>query len=576
MIMGAFVFPNKAGRFCGRAIARALFPPASATEERLAAALIYVWVLALAWRLQGFYVVPSLDWFGFRNTALSIMNFRSPANFARAPFFPLLMYAFHFVAPAASRDPMLFGAEVINVLAGLVAVVLTYRLARPVLGRWSLLVIWLLTNSYVFQESLWAPLLETLYLVTVLATLLSLGKGRYRTYLFAAAAAATRYEAIALVPLALFFDRAFLREKRRLWWAAFAALVPVGAWLALSARNSLLVNPYVEIMYFGRPVGIKFLKTLAGGLYETTWSKLVFFKHGATLAAAGGVAWLAARGGRTFRGYLVFAAVFVAVHMAFPYSWSRYTHTLLPLLFVALVAGGRWAFRLASAKAAAAKVWLYLGALAGATAAAAAAYVVWDYRASGGPLWWLNVVTPTLLLVVAAACAARGPAGGAPRRRLAAALAVALLMPFLYGNKRNFAGRYEGARYELAIYPAMAEWFDAGEAGPRKISIAAPWLLRYYLERKDVAVEGLDPFIENGRRLSTASLKGEGIDYVIYDSWFCENPDTVAKWGSDVWVSVRRRGGDARLIKTIRRGGDVAEIYAVTSAAQEEENEHAD
>jgi hypothetical protein len=553
-----------------------MFPPASEPGERVVAALIYVWVFALACRLQGFYAVPSLDWFGFRDTALSIARFASPPNFARAPFFPLLMYAFHFLAPPGSRDPMLFGAEAINVLGGLVAVVLAYRLVRPVLGRWSLVVVWLLGNSFVFQESLWSPLLETLFLVTVLATLLSMGKGRYETYLFAAAAAATRYEAIALIPIALFFDRGFIREKRRLWLAAVGALAPVGMWLAVSMKSSLLVNPYVELMYFGQPVGIKYLKTLISGLYEPAWSKLIFFKHAASVAAIVGVAWLTARGGKRFRGYLVFAAAFVAVHMVFPYSWSRYTHTLLPLLFAALVVGGRTAYRRLGEKRSNTKISYYVAAFACAVGAAAAAYVVWGYHVNRWPLLGLNVVMPTLLLVVATLYAARGPKETAPRRWLAAALTFALLIPYLYGNKKTFAERYEGVRYELAVYPATAEWFDVEVAGAPKISIAAPWLLRYYLKRKDVAVKGLDPFTDGGRRLSVGSLKCHGVDYVVYDSWFCENPDTVRKWGGDVWSSVRRGEGDVRLVKKIRRGKDVAEIYAVINGASDEESGHAE
>lgn len=568
-------FLSRVGRSLGRAVSRALFPPASEPEERVVAALIYVWVFALACSLQGFYAVPSLDWFGFRDTALSIVKFASPPNFARAPFFPLLMYAFQFLAPSGSGDPMLFGAEVINVLGGLVAVVLAYRLVRPILGRWSLVVVWLLGNSFVFQESLWSPLLETLYLVTVLATLLSIGKGRYGTYLFAAAAAATRYEAVALIPIALFFDRGHLREKRWLWLAAVGALVPVGAWLALSMKNSLLVNPYVEIMYFGRLVGIKYLKTLTSGLYEPAWSRLIFFKHAASVAAVVGVAWLAARGGKGLRAYLVFAAAFVAVHMAFPYSWSRYTHTLLPLLLAALVAGGRTTFRLLGEKRLNTRVSYYVAAVVCAVGGAAAAYVVWNYHVNGWPLLWLNVVTPALFLVVVTSCAARGSRGAASRRWLAAALTFALLIPYFYGNKKTFAERYEVARYDLAIYPAMAEWFNVEAAGPPEISIAAPWLLRYYLKRTDVAVRGLDPFIE-GRRLSVDSLKCHGVDYVVYDSWFCENPDTVHKWGGDVWSSVRRGEGNVLLVKTIRRGKDVAEIYAVINAVNGEENRHAD
>lgn len=497
--------------------------------------------------------VPEFDFFGFREVAAGMARLEVPTYFKRGPLYPLLMTAWPF--RFADADRFLQGAEVVNLLAALGALLMVYRWGRGVVGRGAALAAVIVGCCSLYPEFTAQPLCEMTFLFFILAAVAGAGRGTGWAYLAAGAAAATRYEAIVIVPLVLAADAGWWRRKPRLFLFAVAALAPVGAWLLAGALRGPAFNPYVAQMVALPPTGVEFFKTLASVLYPAAATKAVFLSYVLIAVAVVGAVYLVARGGAGARVYAGFVVFYVVVHLLFPFSFSRFVLPIFPFIAVSLVAGGRVIFRGAAGVIESRRwVWFAGGAVLAAWAAGVA---VWSRpaAAAGTGRFWGAYALP-LAFVVAAVAAALWPRRGAFESRVFAGASVALAVLTLYVNAqtRSWAGKWDYIRWHGASVRATAEWLgNIGGAGD-KVCTAWPGIVAYYS-----APAGLSTVrpaaVRRGKKAPFPERAGKArVQFLCYDSISSESG-----YVNDLYVA----WAGVTLLEPFAAGQDVGRYYFI-------------
>ncbi len=462
--------------------------------------------------------VPEFDFFGFREVAAGMARLEVPAYFKRGPVYPLLMTAWPF--RFADADRFLQGAEVVNLLAALGALLMLYRWGRGVVGRGAALAAVIAGCCSLYPEFTAQPLCEMTFLFFILAAVAGAGRGTGWAYLAAGAAAATRYEAIVIVPLVLAADASYWRRKPRLFLYAAAALAPVSAWLLAGALRGGGVNPYVAQMVALPPTGVEFFKTLATILYPAAGTKAVFLSYVLIAVAVVGAVYLVARGGAGARVYAGFVLFYVVVHLLFPFSFGRFVLPIFPFIAVSLVAGGRVIFR-GAAGVIKPRRWVWFAG--GVVFAAWGASVVVSSRPAAaawaaGQFWGAYALP--LAFVVAAVTASLWPRRGTFESRVFAGAAVALAVLTLYVNAqaRSWAGKWYYTRWHGASLRAAAEWLGDIAGPDDKVCTAWPGLVTYY--SAPAGLSAVRPAaVRRGKKAPFPERAGRArIQFLCYDS----------------------------------------------------------
>ena len=429
--------------------------------------------------LFDFYVLPHNDFIQFAKPAHKILNLQPFENYKILPLFPL---AIALVSCFIPGDPtLLHAAQAVNLLSSLVFLVFFWRLGRLLLPRvWPLVVIWLIINPY-FLEFTLQPLMNIFLLAMVTPALLAMAQRQDRAFPWGGLAALGRYDCALLAPV-MGLCR-FLESGRRWRYLLYGVLpmVPLAAWLGLSALHSRLINPYIEqLVELDQPMAFKPLLLMllrmlygrdAGGWDAVLWWELLI---GLLLAAAVGLGfwklwrrdrWLALSMGAFVVTYFGMHAVFVAANY-------RYNYPILPflLLLIFLPAEGACA-RAAEDKSTPAKVPLFL-----APAAGIAALGLWRFW--GGHAWWL-----WLFACVYLACffLFRPPVPGRQppfRRNMILNLLLALgITVSLFLQLGVWVQIYQATKWRLSEFVAVKEWMDQHARPGDKILMPEAWYL---------------------------------------------------------------------------------------------------
>lgn len=537
---------------------------AAPTERALVAALL---VFAFVFLLSNynFFAAPPPDFLSFRAAAVSLAQLELPASFKRAPVYPAAMALVRLVAPGP--DPFLTAASVVNIFAALAVLALAYYWTRPRLGRWALLAVALVATSSQFPLLAALPLCEMAYVALILAAVATAGRGSGWAYLWAGAAAATRYEALALIPLVALCDVLHWRRRPRLIFYALLAVVPAGAWLLVGYARTGSLNPYVEEIWALGTGGWAFPRALVASFYEParpgSWVVTALF---AAVAAIGCVK-LAVRGSAGERAYLGFAVVYTLVHVVFPFSFQRFVFPVWPILVLAFLEGGKvlWA---GGGKLRLGRWWYAAAAVACGAFVAALGWRLATWRGgSPGTLFFAGLVP----LAGLAACAAWGVAGARlePRRWALAAAALVAIGLFADGNFRAYVDEREAIKYHRASVKETALWL-ARAAGRNDVVIAAdPYLFGYYFGPAGPAARPPASFRTADFALFTARARRAGVTYVCYDSVTGRDPGGyfAAAAGAGVLqpLSAGRDLGRYYFVAKVESPGEYVYIYRLAA-----------
>lgn len=512
----------------------------------LAALLAYAFAFVLAH--YNFPAAPPSDFFSFRGPAASFAKLEVPDSFKRAPAFPAALALVRLVMPGP--HPYLAAANLLNLLASAGVLALAYYWARPRLGRGAPLLVALVAVYSQFPILAALPLCEMGYLLFILAAVATAGRGTGWPYLWAGLAAATRYEALALIPLLALADLGRWRERPRLLLYAALAAFPTAAWIVGGSSHTASPNPYLEEIGALEASGAAFPLELAASVFDPAKS----WMWGITVVLAAvtvvGFARIAARGGPGERVYLAFAAAYTVIHIIFPFSSRRFVFPIWPILAYGLVEGGRVVYA-AAARLRLGRAWYAVGAAGLAAGALGLAYrLVLSRPAPLAEMAFAGVIP----LAGLAACAAWAVGGREARARRWAGVGVAVLALALFVDRSAdfFWREREALRSVRGSTRAAAEWLAAA-AGPEDVIVANdPDLFRYYMAERGLHVRPPASFRTDDFGRFTREARGAGVSYVCYDS----------RSGRDPHGYFASRMG-APLLAPLAAGRDVGRYYFV-------------
>ncbi len=526
--------------------------------------VIVGYALLFILRHYNFMAVPQPDYFSFRDVARSFARLSWPFYFKRAPLYPALIAVGALVAPG--RDPFLTAAAAGNVVAAGAVLALTYFWARRSASRWAPLVVALVATFSQFPLLAAIPLCETVLLLLILAAALSAGRGSGWTYLWAGAAAATRYEALALIPLVALADIAYWRRRRLIAYAA-AAAVPVAAWLLAGYVKTGSLNPYVDEIQALYLSGWAFPRELLSSFFEV--GKPARWPLAGAFAAVTllGLARLAARGHAGERVYVAFAVIYTTVHIIFPFSFRRFVLPLWPLLALAFVVGGRALF---SAVGRLRGRWLW-PAVTALFAGAAAAGVAWRLSVNIYMPWQTTFFVGVLPLVGLIICVLWGAAGGPSGARRAAAVAAAALVVTLIfdSNFSRFVAERRALRTDRAALKSAATWLRRA-ADPNDIIVASDArLFAYYFGPAGPKARKPASFHAKNFTRFTAKARRAGVAYVCYDSISAADPEGYFTARSGAALLLPLAGGRDRppyyFLARVQAPGEYVLIYRLSA-----------
>lgn len=512
-----------------------------------------------------FYVAPPPDFLSFRAAAVSLAQVEFPESFKRAPVYPAAMALVRLVAPGP--DPFLTAASVINVFAALAVLALTYYWTRPRLGRWAPLAAALVATSSQFPLLAALPLCEMAYLALILAAVATAGRGSGWAYVWAGAAAATRYEALALIPLVALCDVPSWRSRPRVILYALLAVVPAAAWLLVGYARTGSLNPYLEEIQALAAAGWAFPQALVASFYEPARPGLWVVTGAFGALAAVGCVKLAARGSAGERAYLGFAVVYSLVHVVFPFSFQRFVLPLWPILVLAFLEGGKVLYR-AAAKLRLGKWWYAAAAFSFGVFAAGLGWRLVAWRGGSPETLFFAGLAP---LAVLAACVAWGGAGARlePRRWALAAAALVAVGLFAGDSFREYVDERETIKYHRASVKEVALWLARAAGRDAAVITADPYLFDYYAgpagpEARPPASFGTEDFA-----LFTARARRAGVTYVCYDSVSGRNAGGYFARGAGVGVlrplAAGRGLGRYYFIAKVETPGEYAYVYRLAA-----------
>jgi hypothetical protein len=240
-------------RKAAAAKAQPLSIPSDDAKERyfvlFVAAVLLVFGAYQSIQYFGHQVVPNSDFPAFVRTGKSLLAFKLPASFKRAPVLGLLQAALSRVV--AGQHPDLTAGWLLNSILHPFSLLLLYLIARKILdGAAWLYAIIVVVNPWTVAL-LVQPIAETTMISFTLLTVYFILRRSNWCYLFASIAAMTRYECAALILGAFVFDmitRTSRKERIRAFLYSAIASVPLGLWLL---GTKLTWQPGVTRHYFG-------------------------------------------------------------------------------------------------------------------------------------------------------------------------------------------------------------------------------------------------------------------------------------------------------------------------------------
>ncbi len=290
----------------------------------LCAAVLGYW----AFQFQPF-VLPNNDYHSFERTARSFAFFELPTSFKRMPILPALMAV---AAPAIpGPHPYLHAALGWNQVFSIATLVGLFLIGRRTLGRGALLPPLLFATTTQFHANGLQPLVEPSLGCFVVWAFVMQGRGHSLQYVFAAAAALSRYEAAMLIPVLFLAEWSAGRRFGPPFAKAALATLPLLVWTALGAMGGSGGASYYDLMEgMGfQPAPGFFLRSLKepfAGWYTSQWIWLVPFAGVVLLPFGVGIAAGVREQRRLALSMLGFGLVCVTVIVVFGINKARYVY----------------------------------------------------------------------------------------------------------------------------------------------------------------------------------------------------------------------------------------------------------
>ncbi|NIT37127.1 MAG: hypothetical protein GTN49_11630 [candidate division Zixibacteria bacterium] len=469
---------------------------------------------------------------------------------------------------APGPDPFLTAASVINIAAALGVLALMYYWARPRLGRWAPLAVAMVAASSQYPLLAAMPLCEMVYLLFILAAVATAARGTGWTYLWAGAAAATRYEALALIPLVAVCDIPNWPRRPRLVLYALLALVPAGGWLLAGYLKTGSPNPYVDEIEALTASGWAFPRELATSFFGPTKPALWVVTGAFAAVTLIGLVRIAARGRPGERVFLAFALIYTLIHVIFPFSYRRFVFPIWPVMVLGFLEGGGAVSSL-GAKIRTGRSWyIVAGVLFGALAVGLAWRLGISRAGSAVTLFFAGVVP----LAALAACAWWGFLGErfSPGRWAALAAVIVALALFADSGVNVFRLERESMRYYRASLKSAASWL-ARAAGPTDVVVSTDRaLFGYYFGPAGPRASWPGAFRTADFALFTARARRVGVSYVCYDSLSGADPGAYFAMGAGAALLQRLRvgrdvGPDYYFIAKVETPGEYVYIYRLAA-----------
>lgn len=180
----------------------------------------------------GHKIVPNSDFSGFFGTGKSILHFKLPWSFKRAPVTGMLQYITSFFMKAPYPD--LKAGWLVNAILHPLNLLLLWVLGKEILGKsgkWFALLV--IVNPWTLSLMV-DPIAETTLLFFILLTTYLIFKRTSWCYLAAMAATMVRYEAASLLVAAFIVDMVYAENKKQRLKAlafSFLAVIPLALWM---------------------------------------------------------------------------------------------------------------------------------------------------------------------------------------------------------------------------------------------------------------------------------------------------------------------------------------------------------
>lgn len=248
------------------------------TSYKLLLFFFFIFIFVLRIYYFNYFSVPDSDFFDLRNKAIQLINLNLPESYQRLPLYSLLSGLLSTILPG--KEPILFAAELINLVAFPTSSLLLYFISKRFLSQAAFIVLYLFALHPLTIYMTSQPRTELLTVMFVLLGIYLAHRARKAPYLAGFFASLTRYEGFLLIPsLAL---RDFLFSKRRLFFIVLSLLSCAGIiiWVGLNYQATGHINPYYQ--YFAPDIesaGFDYIKVTIRTLLNFIQFRVASFIH---------------------------------------------------------------------------------------------------------------------------------------------------------------------------------------------------------------------------------------------------------------------------------------------------------
>jgi len=544
--------------------------------------LLFFLFFVLLHRLYYFnyFYVPNSDFFAFEIMAQVWLSFNLPENYARLPLYPWIIGIGSLIFQ--NNQYVLYFMEIFNLLLSIVSLYLIYLISSRFLKKLAFLVVFLvaLNPLSVFITS--QPFLETLLLTIILSSIYLDLREDNKRYFFAFLASMTRYEGFLLIPILVLKDLIYSRRKLLSVILGFLSSVGMIIWMMLSYLNSPGPNPYIQATMTMKPVGPKFILTIANELInfinpnnQSIKGFIVLFSLAVIfILMIIGFSWFLKKSNREIFTILLFLISYIAIHMVFSYNLTRFVYPVLWILILLTVGGIEYISNVVNKQN-----WLYninkkadrdlfFRSGFGIFSVLTFLTVIYFFKLLNG---YLNFILYIIFVtsIISFMCSIFKDRNIKSLFLISSfVLIFCLLTGFsIYGTQQLM----DSEKYTKAEFRFVGEWYSQNAKSNDKILMTEPWIASYYsdmsYEKHFLASYDLkcnSP--ETGCFIS--ELRERNITYVVWDSYFdrISNSSLYYNYYKIYLISGLREGKNTEnfeLVKKIEIGPSTALIYKV-------------
>ena len=526
-----------------------------------------------------YFYVPNSDFFAFEKLAQDWLSFNLPENYARLPLYPWVIGIGSLIFQN-NHYAVLYFMEIFNLFLSIFSLFLIYLISSRFLKNLAFLVVFLvaLNPLSIFLTS--QPLLETLLLTTILSSIYLDLKENNKRYFFAFLASMTRYEGFLLIPILVLKDLIYSRRKILSVILGFFSSVGMIIWMILSYLNSPGPNPYIQATMTMKPVGPKFILTIANELinfinpnYQSIKGIIVFVSLAVIfILMIIGLFWFLKKSTREIFAILLFLISYIAMHMVFSYNLTRFVYPILWILILLTMGGIEYISGVVNKKN-----WLYninkkanmdLFFKSGFYIFSVLTFltVIYFFKMLNGYFIFILYIIFVISIISFMCLIFKDRNIKSLFLISSIVLIFCVLTGFsIYGTQQLM----DSGKYTKAEFRFVGEWYSQNAKSNDRILMTEPWVASYYSDKSyeknflasyDLNCNSSDCFI--------SELRERNITYVVWDSYF----DRISKsslyynYYKIYLISYLREGKNTEnfeLVKKIEIGPSNALIYKV-------------